>query len=655
MSSNKIRGGKAEVEVSIRDRVGKGLKAIEQRLTKFGAGVAKLGAAITAAGAAGVTALSAITQRFASIGDDIHKMGIRTQASAEFLSEMAFAANQSGTSIDGLGSALFRMNRRVANAMTGTGPAVRALEEMGLSAERLGNLDTEQRFLTIADALKSVENPSRRAQLGFEILGDNFKQLQPLLEEGSDGINALRQEARDLGATMSTEDANAAAAFTDALGRVTFAMRGLTIQIGAALAPVLEHVATAFSRVVSQIVGFIRDNRELVQTIFAISVAAVAVGTVITGVGLGIITLGALIGSMTAIASAAFATLGAIIGAITSPITLVVAGIAAIGYAALEATSGLEVLGQMFGELGSTATTAWQGIVAAISNGDLETAGEIAFTALEVAWLTVTTRLREVWRDVVQFLKDVWLRMVRSIVEIGAEIYFGVSKYWDLLSNALIAAFDVAFVYIRGALDTIITAIAKAIISAKEFFGLFSADQADQVRGSLDAELQRRSEGRQAGLDRRADERGQGLADRDADRRRTADAFSRAVGDVLRSEPVQIDSSELTAAQQRLAAKQAELAERSAKAQEELKNSQEQAEEDARRDPQGILSQLSELATGMGQQAKGAQAVGTSSAAAVMAGALGFDSRPMEDTAQSTKQMVGLLRRIERQKGGLQA
>ena len=96
----KRKFGEAQVEVSIRDRVGAGLKAIEKRMKQFGVGVAAVGGAISAAGTAGVAAFSAIAAEFSAYGDSVEKMAARTGVSAEALSTLGFAAGQSGTSIE---------------------------------------------------------------------------------------------------------------------------------------------------------------------------------------------------------------------------------------------------------------------------------------------------------------------------------------------------------------------------------------------------------------------------------------------------------------------------------------------------------------------------------------------------------------------------
>lgn len=586
-SARSIEAGRAYVRADADlSPLQKKLKLIESsfnnlgsRISGFGRGLAGVGAGATAIGTAILTPIAAATKAFASFGDQVNKTSIRTGLSAGQLTSLGFAAEQSGSSMEQLANALFRSNRRVANAATETGPAVRALKELGLNAKELSELDTETRFLKLADALGAVDNEFRRNQLGFEIFGDSFKQIQPLLAEGADGIRALQQEALDLGVTLDDADASNAAKLGDAFNRIGRSVQAAFIKIGAVVAePALKALAV-ITKIASAVAVWVDNNRGIVRTVAAIGVGIAAAGAVATALGATMIGVGAAIASIGTIASAAFGAVSTAIAVVTSPITLIVAGIAGIGYAVLSATGGLSKLAEAFGSLGETATTAWGGIVAAVSTGDLQTAGEIAFTALEVAWLTLTTKIKDVWSGVADFFRNVWLNAVESIVQIGAQIYFGVSKQFDALAVTLQGAFDTAAVYILGAIESIGGAIAKATIKAQEFFGLFSAEQSARIQGNLDRTLASRAGQRQAGLSDRAASRQAGLDQRDAARRQTAQDFANIVSDDFerRRSRSSADRSGLTAAQKRLEELQIRLQEQSSAASERAVTAQEES------------------------------------------------------------------------------
>ena len=72
----------------------------------------------------------------------------------------------------------------------------------------------------MAEALAKVESASTRAALAQDIFGRAGTTLLPLVAEGAEGLEALRQKARDLGNTFTTEGAASAAAFKDAINEL---------------------------------------------------------------------------------------------------------------------------------------------------------------------------------------------------------------------------------------------------------------------------------------------------------------------------------------------------------------------------------------------------------------------------------------------------
>lgn len=276
MAADKIKAGEAFVEARLEDKSFKGkLRSLQRffsrkfpRSTKLaGRAVKALGTTIatTATVATGglAVAMAALTgalsatvgivglgvKRLLDLDSTLGKAALRAHVSAEALSELQFAAEQSGASVEDINSALFRMQRRVANAATGTGPAVRALKELGLVAEDLARLTPDKQLEIIADALAKVESETLRAQFAFELLGDNAKKLVPLLDGGAESIKALRQEARDLGITIEQEDVDAAARLGDAINRIRKQFGAFLVQVGAAFAPLLEKLAELFQTV----------------------------------------------------------------------------------------------------------------------------------------------------------------------------------------------------------------------------------------------------------------------------------------------------------------------------------------------------------------------------------------------------------------------
>jgi TP901 family phage tail tape measure protein len=277
--SNAIRAGRAFVELFADDtKLVRGLRAAERRLKAFGASISRMGRQMVGIGTAVLTPLVAASKAFAAMGDSIGKMSKRTGFSAEALSELSFAAQQSGTDIGAFENGVRRMQRPITDAGQGLKSASDALGMLGLSYQQLSRLSPEEQFKTIADQLSQIKNPTTRAAMAMQLFGRSGTALLPMLEQGAAGIEALQAEARALGLTMSSEDAKAAEDFTDALGRLWKVVKMTTFQVGAALAPALKQLSGWVTKVVVTFNDWLKNNRQVVVMVAKVAAAVVAGG-----------------------------------------------------------------------------------------------------------------------------------------------------------------------------------------------------------------------------------------------------------------------------------------------------------------------------------------------------------------------------------------
>src|SRR5690606_34583645 len=164
------------------------------------------------------------------------------------------------------------------------------------------------------------------------------------------------------------EDAAAAAALSDAWNILKRSLSAVTIQLGAALAPLLTEIIGRVTKFITAIVHWVKQNKALVVTIFKIAAAVIGAGTALIALG-GIISgLGAGIGAVITVIGAigtAIAILGKIIALLLSPIGLVIAAAVALGayllYASGLGAQALARLGERLGALRNGARAAWQG------------------------------------------------------------------------------------------------------------------------------------------------------------------------------------------------------------------------------------------------------------------------------------------------------
>ncbi len=424
-SAQAIRAGAAYVELYTKDsRLVRGLARASKRLQAFGAGVRAMGLKVAAAGAAMLAPLLGAAKLFASTGDQLDKMRARTGFSAEALSELGFAAEQGGASIDQLDRSLAAMARFSVMVERGLKTSTDLLDMLGVSAEQFKQASPEERFKLLAEAISKIEDPTLRAGIALNVFGRSGRELLPMLEGGRASIEALQEEARRLGITMTDEDATSAAELTDALNRLKRQLKAIVVQIGAALAPVLTEMQKRIAPLITSVIKWIKENKTLVVTVFKIAAAVVAAGVALIILGTLISSAGAVIGGLVAVIGAvgtAIAILGKIIALLLTPIGLVILAVVALAGYLLYATGiggkALAWLGERFQVLKSDALAAWQGI------GDALAAGDLALAA-KILWLT----LKMEWKRGIHFLNGLWIKFKEFFLSIATNAVFGAAK-----------------------------------------------------------------------------------------------------------------------------------------------------------------------------------------------------------------------------------
>ncbi len=403
ISSGAIRAGRAFVELTTRDDTNKGLDRLAAKMRRLRGTLFKVSAVFAGIGATIATPLAAAVRHFTTLGDQVQKLGVRTGLTAEQISEIAFAANKSGTNIKQFGNSMIRAQRRVANAATGMGPAVRALKDIGVNAADLSVRPAIEQFNTLADALAGVESETLRNQYAFEIFGDEWKAILPLLKQGSAGLADMRSEARDLGLTMSQDQADAAADLSDAFMRLRSVAEATFFKLGAAIAPAVKRAVDLFAGLAVAVNRFIEQNPRLVQAVGLIGLGFVAVGGVLASfaVALGVLAAGfAALGVVVAGLGSIFAAIASPIGLVVAAIAAVTAGVAAALFMFTDLSKHLaEVFQVAIAGTGKIFADMFNGILRALQSGDLAAAGRIALSGLQAIFATVLDNILTRWED----------------------------------------------------------------------------------------------------------------------------------------------------------------------------------------------------------------------------------------------------------------
>jgi len=128
--------------------------------------------------------------------DEIGKMSDRLNMSAEPFQALHHQAGLFGVSTGMVNSSVERMVKRVGEAAAGTGAAKKALDEMGISAERLIGLNADEQYKEIAKAIGGLATHAERAAATAAIFGREGIKMVNMFAEGANGIAKASAEIR---------------------------------------------------------------------------------------------------------------------------------------------------------------------------------------------------------------------------------------------------------------------------------------------------------------------------------------------------------------------------------------------------------------------------------------------------------------------------
>lgn len=187
--------------------------------------------------------------------DEIAKFSRATGTSVEFLSSIGFAAERSGANVESMGKAFGRLARNISDASRGLITPLEAFRTLDIEIKNTdGSLKNLESILPeIADGFRSMTDDTRKAALAQELFGRAGIELIPLLEEGSDGIRKLREEAVELGIVFGEKAAKEAEAAADAILDFNTATTALGQNLAEDFLPILTDVALGFVGIAKEI------------------------------------------------------------------------------------------------------------------------------------------------------------------------------------------------------------------------------------------------------------------------------------------------------------------------------------------------------------------------------------------------------------------
>lgn len=246
------------------DKMSPSLKVISQTakntrkyLLDVGTAAGKLSGSVglpLAAISAATAGLSAAGMKGAIVGfteyaEEIKKAAFATGMTTDEIQRMKYVASQSGVDFGAMVDSVGKLNKNLGEVATGGAPELAGLlKHLGVATrDANGHLRGGAEMLpALADAFKRNTNPVLQARMGMAAFGKSWKEVLPMLMEGSDGIAKSYARFKQIGNLTSQADLDAAKEFGDQLSDVSMVTKGFGYTIAKQLIPVLSPLVEDF-------------------------------------------------------------------------------------------------------------------------------------------------------------------------------------------------------------------------------------------------------------------------------------------------------------------------------------------------------------------------------------------------------------------------
>lgn len=183
-----------------------------------------------------------------TLADDLLTQSSVTGLSTDQLQEYAYMAELVDTDVGTITGSLTKLTNNMQSASNGTGDAYKAFQQLGIDVTNAdGSLrDANDVFDEAIDKLGKVENQTERDALTMDLFGRSGKELNPIIDAGSEALDQFRQEAYDMGYVLDNDTLQSLGGIDDSMQRLHNAFDTVKNQIAVALAPVVAEITDAF-------------------------------------------------------------------------------------------------------------------------------------------------------------------------------------------------------------------------------------------------------------------------------------------------------------------------------------------------------------------------------------------------------------------------
>lgn len=239
------------------NQISKSLGLTAQQTAALTTALPLLGAAlagVTAAAVGAGVALFSIAKEASDYGSAIKDMSDKTGLSAESLSTLKLAADQSGSSLEAISEGVTKFSKLIGSAAEGSETAKESLKRLGLDPQTALN-DLDGSLEIVFKRIFEAQNPIVRTKLATEAFSKAGANLIPVIKQMGGDFQAFKKYAEEVGAVLSDKDVEAADDFGDALTALNAQAKTLLFTFAKEFLPI-------FTQGMKDLSKFASDNKE---------------------------------------------------------------------------------------------------------------------------------------------------------------------------------------------------------------------------------------------------------------------------------------------------------------------------------------------------------------------------------------------------------
>ena len=192
---------------------------------------------------------------FQNVGKEVRLLQRYTGDSAEEMSKLRFAAEESGVSAETLAMALGKMSKAAATAA-----GEKKFAALGIEVKDANGhfRSSSAIFDDVVAKLGNMKNGVEKTSTILALFGRSGMELAPLLNQGAAGIAKFKEEAQKFGLVLGQDNLDAVKKNIMAQRELHAAVEGMQVQLGKYLYPAITAVTKGFSEIVPVIAQYLK-------------------------------------------------------------------------------------------------------------------------------------------------------------------------------------------------------------------------------------------------------------------------------------------------------------------------------------------------------------------------------------------------------------